>query len=610
MRQIFILQRIGITLCAIICVNLLFGQNLPIVLQVEDGSVGNDWAIEEEGATAYATITTNLAGDNPGSTERVIALEVNFPTAQTYDLYVRVRIGASSFDDDSFYYGNGFGEKVATNNNDWIRVNGIANIGSADADEVVSGDGEAQGGVWKWINLSEFTGDETPAVFTVQEGQLTQVIQIGAREDGLDIDKIAFARSDYFFTVSNLDKVEEGSESSTGGGSATMSPIADGKEKFLGSVYSQSQQIGFLDYFNQVSPENAGKWGSVETQMDVMNWGALDAAYALAKDNGFPFRFHVMIWGNQQPAWIENLSPTEQLAQIREWMSAVAERYPDIDFVEVVNEPLHDPPNAPGSGGGNYIEALGGTGATGWDWVINSFKLARTYFPNAALLINDYNIVSSASNTNEYLEIIDLLIAENLLDQIGVQAHAFSTTGSSIGIRNRLNTLATRGLPIYITELDIDGPTDQIQLEDYQRIFPIFWEHPAVKGITLWGYRVGMWRTQQGAYLIDEDGVTERPALVWLRDYVQNSVLNTEQPAATANHISIFPNPTENGQSLTIEGLDNIQSAQVFDLNGKSVAKLTPNGNVLNLNTLLPNGIYLLSINDENAAYVKKLIIQ
>ena len=44
------------------------------------------------------------------------------------------------------------------------------------------------------------------------------------------------------------------------------------------------------------------------------------------------------------------------------------------------------------------------------------------------------------------------------------------------------------GLPIHITELDIPGNDDPVQLANYQRIFPVFWEHPAVAGITLWGY--------------------------------------------------------------------------------------------------------------------------
>ena len=119
-----------------------------------------------------------------------------------------------------------------------------------------------------------------------------------------------------------------------------------------------------------------------------------------------------------------------------------------------------------------------------------------------------------------------------------MQGHAFSTrVPSAVTIAN-LDRLATAGLPIYVTELDIDGPTDEVQLADYQRIFPAFWEHPAVRGITLWGYRPGHWRTAQGAYIVLENGA-ERPAMLWLKDYVANTALRpwiTAQPGVADGH--------------------------------------------------------------------------
>ena len=64
----------------------------------------------------------------------------------------------------------------------------------------------------------------------------------------------------------------------------------------------------WLTYWNQVTPSNAGKWGFIEGKRDVMRWDGLDKAYQLAKDNGLKFKQHTLIWGNQQPAWMDNLS--------------------------------------------------------------------------------------------------------------------------------------------------------------------------------------------------------------------------------------------------------------------------------------------------------------
>jgi endo-1,4-beta-xylanase len=309
---------------------------------------------------------------------------------------------------------------------------------------------------------------------------------------------------------------------------AHAAPLAEGQPKFLGSAYAAAQAREFAEYWNKVTPENAGKWGEVEAVRDQMDWTLLDQAYQFAKANDLPFHMHVMVWGNQQPEWMETLPPAEQRAEIEEWFAAVAQRYPDLDYVEVVNEPLNDPPAKDDEGGGNYIAALGGAGASGWEWILQSYRLARQYFPRSKLLINDYNITNKPDNTRRYRGIIELLQKENLVDGIGVQAHSFATTSEwPMEVhRANLDSLAQTGLPIYVTEMDIDGPTDAEQLASYRRVFPVFWEHPAVKGITLWGYRPGMWRTKEGAYLIREDG-SERPALEWLRRYLSTDTAGT-----------------------------------------------------------------------------------
>lgn len=592
----------------ILMVGSLQAQLSPIIIELEDADLGADFQIFEEETIQYISITSDAAGEHPQRAERLATLQVTFPLAQDYDLYVRCRVGAGSFSDDSFYYGNGFGEKGPTNNVDWIRVNNIVNAGYTAPNQLVDGAGSIGTQTWKWINLSEFMGDETPVVFTVSEGALTQIFQIAGREDGLDIDKIAFARADYFYSVSNLENVENGSPTPDGG--EEIQPIAHEAPKFLGNIYSGSQLTDFTRYWNQVTPENAGKWGSVESSRDNMNWGGLDAAYALAKDNGFPFRLHVLIWGNQQPAWIENLSPSEQLEEIKEWFQALADRYPDMDFIEVVNEPLHDPPNSAGSGGGNYINALGGSGDTGWDWVLEAFRLARQYFPDSKLAINDYNIVNSQTNVNRYLEIIGLLQAENLIDHIGVQAHAFSTRGSASQIKSNLDRLAETGLPLFVTELDIDGPTDQTQLEDYQRLFPTFWEHPAVAGITLWGFRPGLWRNEEGAYLIDTDGFTERPALIWLRSYVESTITSTPSTLSASDRIRIFPNPYRSGE-LTVEGLGRIDLAELYTLSGQRIwtSATALAENKIYLGIQFRPGLYILKLHQDGMSLSKKLMI-
>lgn len=539
---------------------------LPVVFEAESGTIGAQFSVLDD-ATAgvrYATINTTVGGGSPGTPDRVISYRVTFPGSGTYELYARVRVGPATFNDDSMYYGSGFGTRNVTSDNDWVRVNGLANaFGYTLPTDRVLGGGTATSNVWKWVKLSAFPFDEAPVSFTVDASSLTQTFEIAGREDGLRLDKFAFGRQGVFFTVSDLDNGRPGTtEPPPPPFVPTGPPMALDLPKFVGGVSSPTQDLNMTAYFNQVTPENGGKWGSVEGTRDVMVWSQLDAAYNLAKNNllkapgdprdgtphPLPFRMHNLVWGNQQPAWIESLPPDVQRAEITQWFAAVAARYPGIDAIDVVNEPIHDPPA--GAGNGNYIAALGGTGATGWDWVVTAFELARQHFPSAQLGINEYSVTNDTSTLNQYITIIDLLKARGLIDYVGVQGHAFSTRVPNSTALANLDLLAATGLPIYVTELDIDGPTDDVQLADYQRIFPVFWEHPAVRGITLWGYRPGHWRTAQGAYMVLDNGA-ERPAMVWLQEYVRATTL---RPWITLDPVAQQEVTVGDSVSFTCEG--------------------------------------------------------
>lgn len=296
-------------------------------------------------------------------------------------------------------------------------------------------------------------------------------------------------------------------------------PLAKGKSKFLGSSIAISRS-DFASYWNQVTPENAGKWGSVEGSQGSFNWTPLDDIYNYAITNSFSYKHHNLVWGNQQPSWITSLDSAGQRAAVDHWIDTVAQRYGSTTLVDVVNEPFHAPPS--------YMNALGGTGKTGWDWVITAFQMARKYyFHGVKLLVNEYNVLQDNGVTTNYIALIDTLRVRGLIDGIGIQGHYFefrSPAGAASPyvypistLRSNLNRLTATGLPVFISEFDINEAADSTQLQNYQTYFPLFWENPGVKGITLWGYVQGLtWQTN--AYLVRTNG-SERPALPWLRRY-------------------------------------------------------------------------------------------
>ncbi|MGA2241987.1 MAG: hypothetical protein ABSH11_08090 [Verrucomicrobiota bacterium] len=186
-----------------------------VKLEAESSTRGADYAIGNDGVTQYIYPTSTSTAGNPGSAARVVTFTVTFPEAGTYNLYARVRVGSGAANDDSFFYGNGFGSKSPTSDADWILCNNLTTPGFTGASNVVTGGGTAGSQVWKWINLSAFNGGETPITFAVTAGSLTQTFQVGAREDGLYLDAFVFGTANYTFTVADLD---------TGAGGTPPSP--------------------------------------------------------------------------------------------------------------------------------------------------------------------------------------------------------------------------------------------------------------------------------------------------------------------------------------------------------------------------------------------------
>jgi endo-1,4-beta-xylanase len=293
-------------------------------------------------------------------------------------------------------------------------------------------------------------------------------------------------------------------DGSTDGGGAGGSAIG----KFVGNITTSGQvRSDFAQFWDQITPENEGKWGSVEATRDVMNWGPLDAVYNYAQQHGIPFKQHNFVWGSQQPGWITSLPPSEQAAEVEEWIRLFCERYPDTALIDVVNEP---PPHTTPP----YIDAIGGTGATGYDWIIWSFQKARQYCPNATLILNDFNVLRF--DTDRFIGIVNAVKGSGFIDALGAQAHGLETQSMS-ELQTNLNKVLATGLPLYITEYDVDLADDNQQRTVMQQQITLFANTPQVHGITLWGYIYGStWKPNTG---LIRNG-TFRPAMTWLMDFV------------------------------------------------------------------------------------------
>src|ERR1035437_2243624 len=128
---------------------------------------------------------------------------------------------------------------------------------------------------------------------------------------------------------------------------AANAQLATGQTKFLGNIIAGSVPADFSTYWNQVSPENAGKWGSVEGVVQgTRDYTNLDLIYNYAQqsqNSGYKFKFHNLVWGAQYPTWITSLSEADQKTAVENWIKASGQKYPNAWAVDVVNDAVKNP---------------------------------------------------------------------------------------------------------------------------------------------------------------------------------------------------------------------------------------------------------------------------
>ena len=296
------------------------------------------------------------------------------------------------------------------------------------------------------------------------------------------------------------------------GGAPGSGGASSSGRKFVGNITTgwpgamDTDGYVFSDYWDQVSPENAGKWGSVQSNgSSAYNWSTLDAIYQYTENKGILFKQHAFVWGSQQP----QAPLTEQ--NVRNWISAFCERYPNTKLIDVVNEP---PPHTEPS----YSGAIGGGTNGDWAWITNAFKWARESCGDAVLILNDYNNIEYGDQNQHFIDIAKIIVKNGApVDALGVQAHGLTAVST-----DTMKQLITKmhndtGLPIYVTEYDINLNDDTAQLNKFKEHVPFFMETEWIHGLTVWGWIYGKtW--------VDNSGLIRngqpRPALTWLMDYV------------------------------------------------------------------------------------------
>ena len=425
---------------------------------------------------------------------------------------------------------------VATPGNVTVRVNasGTANSGISPHMNIVLADTKAGFDVTSGTNPYEYTFNNMPAgtyflrtefnndlSVTSRALAIQNITVTGASVSNTSSNANALAAADTYIQQFRKGDVKIGLSGLAPGtnvgvslkrhafnfGTAVAGNSAAEVATYLGSTSNPNstaykyQQAMAASKFNSIVPENAGKWSNNASSATAVNMSGVDAVLNFAEAKNLRVRMHNLIWGSQQPTWVNTLladagsgSPTaaasaatlrnEISERIAYYVGSRAQRYTDLD---VYNETIHTP---------QYWNVYQAAGVAG---IYNEVAAALPANDNnTKLFTNEYNVLQDDGNYygNPYLQNIESILSQGgNVGGVGIQSYENNSigTGSAAHYPARkmqtLQNLSVLGKPIVLTEFGVKDPTSaadaSTMMEDTVRLT---FGTPDATGFFMWGF--------------------------------------------------------------------------------------------------------------------------
>jgi endo-1,4-beta-xylanase len=211
-----------------------------------------------------------------------------------------------------------------------------------------------------------------------------------------------------------------------------------------------------LEQFNSITPENVLKAETVHPRPDVWNFDPADAFVKFGEAHNMFIVGHTLIWHNQTPDWFfkdeagNAKSHDAMVEQMRSYIEAVAGRYKDrINAWDVVNEVIDND--------GSYRQTTWVKGIGNGDELVKlAFKFASQYAPGTELYYNDFNVWRPTKRDGIARLVRMLKNAGIRIDGVGIQGHWGLNYPKNEYIEAAIDTFASLGVKVMITELDVD----------------------------------------------------------------------------------------------------------------------------------------------------------
>lgn len=178
-------------------------------------------------------------------------------------------------------------------------------------------------------------------------------------------------------------------------------------------------------------------------------------------------------------------------------------------------------------------------GIIGPEYIETAFQTARSADPNAVLLYNDFgHELPNGRNANGVFDVVSNLKSKNLIDGVGMQMHFIGGPDNldpnmpiidlENGIRTQIDRYGQLGVPVFITEMDVDlskingTPEEKMQKasEIYRMIGRVAGSNPNCVELSIFGL------SNDSSWILDLGG---EPALL----FANNKPLPTYYAALT-----------------------------------------------------------------------------
>lgn len=246
--------------------------------------------------------------------------------------------------------------------------------------------------------------------------------------------------------------------------------------------------------YNSMTAENAMKFSELHQSETGFNFANADYIVATAKATNKRIHGHALIWHEQVPDWVTNFRGDSAAWEnmFKNHITTVVNHFKaDITSWDVVNEAFDDNGTLRNT---LWLQKLGA------GYIARAFQYAHEADPNCKLFYNDYGTEYSNAKLNAVVNMVNDFKRRGIpIHGIGSQMHT-NINHPNAQINSSLQQLATTGLLIHISELDIQTNTanlptatysatvEKTLAEKYKYIAQAYGKLPAAQqfGITMW----------------------------------------------------------------------------------------------------------------------------